>query len=54
MPSLEFPREYVKPGDTLAEWDEIEPYFDELEARAIGSVLDRCRRPSTRSAPTAT
>ena len=40
MPSLEFPREYVKPGDTLAEWDEIEPYFDELEARAIVSVLD--------------
>ena len=40
MPSPEFPRQYVKTGDTLAEWDEIEPYFNELEARDIGSVLD--------------
>ncbi|MCK4658090.1 MAG: M3 family oligoendopeptidase [Phycisphaerae bacterium] len=40
MSNPEFPRQYLKPDDTLTDWNEINPYFDELEARRLDSVQD--------------
>jgi len=40
MAATEFPRRYVAPEAALADWAEIEPYFDGLADRPIATVQD--------------
>jgi oligoendopeptidase F len=35
MSKPEFPRQYVRPGETLSEWSRIEPYFEQLRSAQI-------------------
>ncbi len=38
MAAKAYPRQFVRPGDPLSDWNHIDPYFDQLRDRVLGDV----------------